>query len=254
MSALRTGSAPPLVLLGYGSRDERASAVVAAYAAALAARRPDLCVESAYLAHRGPDAAAVVRRLAAAGATEVVLVPLLLTGGRHAAVDLPAAVAAARAAAPGCEVVAAERLGLQPGWLGVLDDRLRCALRAAQVRDLDGLVLASAGSADPSVRAAVGRLGRAWAAAHRLPVISAYAAVTGPSTGEAVRTLRRDGRRQVAVGSLFLAPGAMSDRAAELALEAGAVAVSAPLGFDDSLVEHLLHRYQVAALRSLTLA
>ena len=36
-----------------------------------------------------------------------------------------------------------------------------------------------------------------------------------------------EGRRHIAVGSLFLAPGFLPDRAAELALEAGAVAVSA---------------------------
>ena len=53
-----------------------------------------------------------------------------------------------------------------------------------------------------------------------------------PTTGEAVRAFRAEGRRHVAVAQLFLAPGKLPDRAAELALEAGAVAVAEPLGAD----------------------
>ena len=246
-------SAPALVLLAYGSRDARALRVVEEYAGWLARSRPDLAVETAFLRHGGSTAAQAVAALAERGATEVVVVPLLLTGGRHAAVALPAAIEQARAASPEVRIAVADRLGLRPAWLGVLDDRLRTPLRRSGIRELDALVLASAGSSDPSVSAAVGRLARTWSAAHRLPVVTAYAAVHGPSTGEAVRALRAEGRRHVAVGSLLLAPGTMSDRAAELALEAGAEAVSAPLGFDEVMAQQALHRYQVAALRSMSL-
>ncbi|QWC84960.1 sirohydrochlorin chelatase [Nocardioidaceae bacterium] len=247
-------SAPALVLLGYGSRDARATGVVDAYAARLRARRPDLPVSAAYLAHSSPTLDVVVAGLAAAGHDEVVVVPLLLTGGRHASRDVPAAVDAARSAAPGIRVTTAPRLGLRPTWLSVLDERVRDSLRVARVAELDALVLACAGSADHRVTAAVARLGRLWSQQHRLPVLTAYAAVAPPSPGEAVRQLRAEGRRAVAVGSFFLAPGVMSDRSAELSLEAGAVAVSAPLGVHEALVEQLLHRYQVAALGALTLA
>ena len=246
-------SAPALVLLAYGSRDARATLVVQQYADALRTQRTDLAVCTAFLRH-GRTAEQAVSELAARGHTEAVIVPLLLTGGRHAAVELPAAVERTRQAHPEVRVAVADRLGLRPAWLGVLDERLRTPLRRDGVRELDALVLASAGSSDPAVSAAVGRLARTWSQVHRLPVVTAYAAVTGPSTGEAVRTLRREGRRHVAIGSLFLAPGSMSDRAAELALEAGAAAVSAPLGFDEVMAEQVLHRYQVAAMRSMTLA
>jgi len=60
--------------------------------------------------------------------------------------------------------------------------------------------------------------------------------------------LRADGRRHIAMGSLFLAPGFLPDRAAELALEAGAVAVAAPLGVDEELVRTMLARYAVGAV------
>ena len=121
-------------------------------------------------------------------------------------------------------------LGLEPTFLDVLDRRLRDALRDARVRELDALVLAAAGSSDPLANQAIGRLARVWGARHKLPVIAAFASTAPPATGEAVRAFRAEGRRHVAVASMFLAPGFLPDRAAELALEAGAVAVSDPLG------------------------
>ena len=87
-------------------------------------------------------------------------------------------------------------------------------------------VLAAAGSSDPLANQAVARLARVWGARHKLPVTAAFASAAPPATGEAVRAFRAEGRRHVAVASMFLAPGFLPDRAAELALEAGAVAVS----------------------------
>jgi sirohydrochlorin ferrochelatase len=81
-----------------------------------------------------------------------------------------------------------------------------------------------------------------------LPVTAAFASTTPPATGEAVRAFRAEGRRHVAVASMFLAPGFLPDRAAELALEAGAVAVSEPLGADPELARTVLARYAVGAV------
>jgi sirohydrochlorin ferrochelatase len=47
---------------------------------------------------------------------------------------------------------------------------------------------------------------------------------------------------------LFLAPGFLSDRVTELALEAGAVAVAEPLGADSVVAEVILARYAVGAV------
>jgi hypothetical protein len=73
-------------------------------------------------------------------------------------------------------------------------------------------------------------------------------AAAPPAAGEAVRALRADGRRHVAVGLLFLAPGFLTDRVTELALEAGAVAVAEPLGADQEIAEIVLARYAVGAV------
>jgi sirohydrochlorin ferrochelatase len=125
---------------------------------------------------------------------------------------------------------------------------LREALSTARVRELDALVLAAAGTSDPLATQSIHRLARLWGARHRLPTMIAFASAAPPSTGEAVRAFRAQGRRHIAVGALFLAPGLLYDRAAELAVEAGAVAVSQPFGAHPEVARTVLARYAVGAV------
>ena len=161
---------------------------------------------------------------------------------------MPSASAAAAARHEGLQIRATSILGLEAQFLEVLDVRMREALRAARVRELDALVLAAAGSSDPLANQAVARLARVWGSRHRLPVTAAFASASPPATGEAVRAFRAEGRRHIAVASLFLAPGFLPDRAAELAIEAGAIAVSAPLGAHPERARTILARYAVGAV------
>jgi len=241
-------TAPALVALAHGSRDPRSAATIRALARLVADMRPDLRVEPAFLELASPSHVEVIDRLASEGVEEIVVVPLLLTRAYHAQVDVPTVVEAAVRRNPGLRVRASDVLGVQPTFIDVLDKRLRTALADARVRELDGLVLAAAGSSDTLANAAVARAARAWGARHHLPTIAAFASAAPPATGEAVRALRADGRRNIAMGSLFLAPGFLPDRAAELALEAGAVAVAAPLGVDEELVHAMLASYAVGAV------
>ena len=50
------------------------------------------------------------------------------------------------------------------------------------------------------------------------------------------------------MASFFLAPGTLPDRAGELALEAGAIAVSEPLGAHPAVARAVLARYAVGAV------
>lgn len=241
-------TAPALVALAHGSRDPRSAATIQSLVAEVGAMRPDLRIEAAFLELSKPSFTAVVDKLVRAGYEEIVVVPLLLTRAYHARVDVPAAVAEAGARHAGLKVRATEILGLEPVLLDVLDRRLRTALKEARVRELDALVLAAAGSSDSLANQAVARLARLWGSRHNLPTTAAFASAAPPATGEAVRQFRNEGRRHVAVGSLFLAPGKLPDRAAELAVEAGAVAVSAPLGADAEVARTVLARYAVGAV------
>ena len=241
-------TAPALVALAHGSRDPRSAQTIKDLVAEVRSMRPDLRVEPAFLDLAKPSFATVVDRLVRAGYDEVVVVPLLLNQAFHAKVDVPNALAEATARHPGLRIRASSVLGLEPVFLEVLDRRLRTALSDARVRELDALVLAAAGSSDQLANQAVARLARLWGSRHRLPTVAAYASAAPPATGEAVRQFRAEGRRHIAVGSLFLAPGLLPDRAAELAVEAGAVAVSAPLGADPEVARTVLARYAVGAV------
>jgi sirohydrochlorin ferrochelatase len=241
-------AAPALIALAHGSRDPRSAATVKALVDEARQMRPDLRIEPAFLELSRPGFQQVVDRLVKAGHDEIVVVPLLLSDAYHAKVDVPNAVAEATERHPGLQVRATRVLGLETAFLEVLDRRLRDALSRARVRELDALVLAAAGSSDPLANQAVNRMARVWGTRHRLPVTAAFASAAPPATGEAVRAFRSAGRRHVAVASMFLAPGFLPDRAAELALEAGAVAVSEPLGADPVLAHTILARYAVGAV------
>ncbi|MFP5253636.1 MAG: sirohydrochlorin chelatase [Actinomycetes bacterium] len=241
-------TAPALVALAHGSRDPRSAETITALVDEVRTLRPDLRIEPAFLDLSKPSFDTVVARLVKAGFDEIVVVPLLLTEAFHAKVDVPEAIAAAMSRHDGLKIRGTSVLGLEPVLLEVLDRRLRAALKAARVRELDALVLAAAGSSDALANQTVARLARLWGAKHRLPTVAAYASAAPPATGEAVRQFRTEGRRHIAVGSLFLAPGRLPDRAAELALEAGAVAVSQPLGADPEIARTVLARYAVGAV------
>lgn len=241
-------AAPALVALAHGSRDPRSAKTITALVGEVRALRPDLRVEPAFLDVSRPAIANVIDRLVKAGHDEIVVVPLLLTEAHHATADIPSALAQGTARHPGLQIRTTSILGLEPCFLEVLDIRMREALRHSRVRELDALVLAAAGSTDPLANQAVARLARLWGAHHKLPVTAAFASSSPPATGEAVRAFRAEGRRHIAVASLFLAPGFLPDRAAELALEAGAVAVSEPLGAHPELARTILARYAVGAV------
>ena len=243
-------AAPALVALAHGSRDPRSAATITALVDEVRSHAP----RPARRAGVPRAVQAVLRRRSSTGWSgrghdEIVVVPLLLTEAYHAKVDVPGAIAEASARHDGLRIRATQH----PRPRGRASSRCStcaCARRCseARVRELDALVLAAAGSSDPLANQAVARLARVWGAQHKLPVTAAFASAAPPATGEAVRAFRAEGRRHIAVASLFLAPGLLPDRAAELALEAGAVAVSEPLGAHPELARTILARYAVGAV------
>jgi len=246
-------AAPALITLAHGSRDPRSVATIKALTGQVTRMRPDLRVETAFLDLAEPSFEQAVDRLVAEGHDEIVVVPLLLSKAYHAKFDVPAVIAAAEARHHSVCMEMTGVLGLEPSVFEVLDRRLREALTRSQVRELDGLVLAGAGSSDPAVNAAIARAARQWGQRHNLPTVAAFASQAPPAAGEAVRALRADGRRHIAVGLLFLAPGFLTDRVTDLAEEAGAVAVAEPLGADQAIAEIILARYADGAVGLLDL-
>lgn len=241
-------SAPALVALACGPVDSRSARTVRDIVVTTRRLRPDLRIESAFTSGAKPDVSQVVATLAGRGHEELVVVPLMVAATDQSQLDVLSAVDKAASSHPSVLVRASEVVGADAALLAVLDERMRTALACARVRELDAVVIAAAGSNDARVTASIARLARLWSVHHHLPTSIAFANASPPSTGEAVRDWRRQGKRHVAVGSLFITSGEHADRAAELAFEAGACAVSAPLGAHDELSRLIIARYSVGAL------
>ena len=217
-------AAPALVALAHGSRDPRSAATITALVDEVRAMRPDLRIEQAFLELSKPSFTTVVDRLVRPATTRSSSYPLLLTEAYHAKVDVPGAIAAAAARHEGLQI----RATLDPRPRAAASSRCStcgCARRSRprRVRELDALVLAAAGSSDPLANQAVARLARVWGqppqaagdrgvrlrrpAGHR----RGGARSSGPRAAATSRSPRCSWR-----------PGFLPDRAAELALEAGA--------------------------------
>jgi sirohydrochlorin ferrochelatase len=161
------------------------------------------------------------------------LVPLLLSAGYHVYVDLT------RAAATSGTASLAPALGPDDR----LADLLRSRLDQAGLQPEDRVVLAAAGSSEPSALADCATVATALGHLIDRPVRAAYLSAAEPSVADAVGRLRSTPGR-VVVAPYLLAPGFFAD----LAARAGADVVTAPLLLPDEppaevLVDIVVERY-----------
>ncbi len=241
-------TAPALVMVAPGSSDPRVVQVTHALRHGLQMVRPELSIHGCFLGEGAPTGPQIFDRLARAGVREAVLVPLDVTHAIEADPAIHLLAREARAAHPDLCVTVARPVGPEAQLLTILDARLRAALTAARILELDGLVLSSASTGDVRGSALLARRARQWSTHHRLPCLTAVADGSGPSVAQAIQGLRAQGRRHIAVGSFFLAPDALHLAQVELALRCGAVAVSEPVGAAREVFDLVLARYAFAAM------
>ncbi|MEE1926825.1 sirohydrochlorin chelatase [Streptomyces sp. TRM 70351] len=241
---------PTLLVIAHGSRDPRHAATVARLCDRVRALRPGLPVETGHLDFNAPSVPQVLSRLhAGAGgrSREVVALPLLLTRAFHAKSDIPGVLRETLPRLPRLTVHQAGVLGPDALLTAALERRLREAgLRAGDIGST-GVVLASAGSSDPEAIAAIAETAREWRRTTGwCAVRPAFASASPPRTADAVRALRADGVRRVAVAPYVLAPGFLPDRIARGAREAGADLLAPVLGDAPEVARLLLRRYDEA--------
>jgi sirohydrochlorin ferrochelatase len=239
---------PPLLVIAHGSRDPRHAETVRALTRRVAADRPGLRVETAFLDFCTPSVPDAVRRLAADGVSDAVALPLLLTRAFHAKTDIPAVLRAATADCPSLRLRTADVLGPSPLLTAALERRLREAGLRPGDRASTGVVLASAGSSDPEAQAVIASVADRWRRTGWRAVRPAFASASLPRTEDAVRALRAEGVRTVAVAPYVIAPGLLPDRIDRGAREAGADVLAPVLGDAPELAALLLHRYERALL------
>lgn len=180
--------------------------------------------------------------------SELVLVPMDLThlhevpGPVHGLSDRLESVR------PDLSIRLARPLGPAPGLLGLVDSRLRLATHRAHTQEIDALVLSTPDAGDKRGAAVLSRLSRMWSQHHRLPVHLANDAGGTGGVDEVVHTLRREGRRHVAVGSMWVCENTAWHDHVRSATGAGAEVVSAPIGDDPLLATWAFERYCSAAM------
>ncbi|MGO8960238.1 MAG: sirohydrochlorin chelatase [Streptosporangiaceae bacterium] len=220
-------SQPALLAVAHGSRNPAAAEVVRSLARQIRRLAPVLDVHVAFLGHAAPS---LPEELGSAGAGAVI-VPLLLSTGYHLRQDIAGAASSA-----GARV--ADPLGPDELLLTALTARLA----EAGVPDGVPVVLAAAGSADPTAASDVEQQAELLAGLRGAPVMAAFAAAPPPTVAQAVAELRECTGLPVAVASYLLAPGSFQDQLAC----SGADWVTAPLGEHPALAGLVIDRYRTA--------
>jgi sirohydrochlorin ferrochelatase len=237
-----TSGSAAVLLLSHGSRDPRAAFVVGELVRAVAAGT-GRTVRAAYLDFAEPSATVALRQLAADGFTSVRVVPLLFTPGYHLTHDVPLVLAASgiteRMDVSVAPSLLAGGAGQRELLLMALVGRL---IQAGSDGDVDGLVLASAGSSSPKARLSIEGLARDLERSHGIPVEPAYASAGTRSPTQALEALSERGIQRPAVASLFVAPGRLSDSVVAACPD---VPVADPLGVSPAFVELLVTQTRV---------
>ena len=240
--------APAIVLTAPEPDDLTVAAALQAIRRELAEHRPDLSIDLAFLGG-APEVSQILARLAASDQRESVLVPLdLISAASH---DPRLDQERADGLQHGLNVVISRPVGPATELPNILDERVREILQRKGILELDALVLAAPAGGDIRGNGLLARRARQWSAHHKLPVQLAVDEGDGRATAAAVATLRAQGRRSIAVGSLFLTPDAHYFLHLEAGLRAGAVAVTEPVGHSEHLSQLILARYAFGAMELL---
>ena len=221
---------PVLIACSHGTSSLSGRAAITAIVEGAAALLPGIRVVPAFVDVEYPQIDEVVA--AETRDSLAIVVPLLLSTGFHTRVDIARAVASADGRA-----VATRPLGTHP----LIAELVVRRLIEAGATPADAVVLAAAGSSDPTSAADVAEVALAVSQLWGGPVAPGFAAMAHPLLPEALETARATGARTVAA-SYVLAPGHF----ASVVRRAGFEITSEPLGPDPSLAEVVADRYRAA--------
>lgn len=239
-------TAPAIILVADGPDDPAVAETLASITRSLKLARSDLRIHLARLGGITPSLPDVVARLVSQEVGEVVLVPLDLVSAAEHAPEYDSFPHS-----PDIHVVVSRPVGPASEILNILDERVREALHRGGALEIDGLVLTAPAGADVRGTSLLARRARQWSTHHRLPVQLAVDEGDGRATASAVASLRAQGRRHIAVGSLYLTPTPAYHAHSQAALRAGAIAVTAPIGDTSHLRLLILARYAFGAMELL---
>ena len=244
-------AAPGIVLVARGDDDPAVLSSLDVVIRQLQTLRPDLQVTLGLLNSSTPTVEEAVQELANTGTAEIVMVPMDLTSATDHSPVLRLAAEVVGAKHPDLSIIISRPIGPAVELLNVLDAKLREALHRVNAVEVDSLVLACPDGGDLRGVSLLARRARQWGTHHKLPVQLAQNDVTGRASAQAIAALRAQGRRHIAVGSLFLTSGPVFRAHHQAAVRAGALAVTSPITEDPRVTELILARYAFAAMRLL---
>ena len=239
-----------LVLVGHGSRRPAGNKKVHGLAERVAGQF-GLPVYTGFLELAAPHASAAIDRAVSEGADEVVVVPAVLLAAGHAKNDVPVLVNQARMRHPGVQFYSSRPLGVHPGMLTALHDRVAAARERLDPCDdaKVAVLLLGRGSSDPAANSDVFKLGRLLTERQGLLGHEVgFIGVVEPNVESAFKTLVARRPRQIVVVPYLLYPGVLVERVRETVEELSAlyrrvdVEVTEPVGTHPAVLDVLLQR------------
>lgn len=215
--------------------------------------RPDLEVGLIMLGDPASVPREAMQELVDHGTREITLIPLDLVSATEHSPRIAELRDRVIEMLPEVEVMISRPLGPSSELLNILDARLRAELNRVNAVEVDALILGAPDGGDVRGQSLLARRARQWSTHHKLPVQLACNDTTGRATGQAIMSMRGQGRRHIAVGSLFLASDAKFLAHHQAAQRAGALAVTDPIGNDQRVLELILARYAFAAMEMLSI-
>ncbi|ASA26172.1 hypothetical protein B9T62_04030 [Paenibacillus donghaensis] len=220
-----------VLLVGHGSRIEAGNEELRAFAAQLAARRPELKFETCFIELCRPSISEGIDNCIRSGAEAVYVVPIILFAAGHSKLDIPQAIDRAKQKYPGMRFIYGRPIGMHEHAAEILLDRIKQAVPLlppdqgqqepaglpAKIADKDTVVLLMGrGGSDPDANSDFYKLTRLlWEKTPYQSVEACFIAITGPLLPEGLERCLKLQARRIIVLPYLLFTGVLMKQFAE---------------------------------------
>lgn len=218
-----------ILLVGHGSRIEEGNEELRNFTAQLAARKPELNIETCFIELASPSIAGGIERCVAGGAGVVYVVPIILFAAGHSKLDIPLAIDQAKKKYPAVEFIYGRPVGVQERAVDILLDRITEAVplglpnkpETEPVAAEDTIVLVMGrGGSDPDANSDFYKLARLlWEHTPYKSVESCFIAIARPSLNEGLERCLALGARKIVVLPYLLFTGVLMKQFTERVTE-----------------------------------
>ncbi|WP_445671492.1 sirohydrochlorin chelatase [Paenibacillus sp. FSL R7-0302] len=261
-----------VLLVGHGSRVQAGNEELLEFTRLLAARKPELKVETCFIELASPSIAGGIARCIEGGAAEIYVVPIILFAAGHSKLDIPLAIDEAKRRYPGVKFIYGRPLGVQDRAVDILLERIQEAEQpplaqekaaggmgldlhgnsASTIEDKDTIVLLMGrGGSDPDANSDLYKISRLlWERTGYRSVESCFIAIAKPSLPDGLERCLALGARRIIVLPYLLFTGVLMQQFTERVAQFAAahpeleVEIGGTLGAHPLLVDMLTERIE----------